>query len=175
MSILQPQSWAGQNLPGGFVQDEFGFIFAVGPNMLVEQALVKLLRDNAEVAGIIGTKIYPAHLPQTLSYPAITYGLVNRNSAPVMDSATTTPPTSLYAFVSHAKGPLMNAYETAKLLDEAIRLCLQGYAGTVTIAAESVTIQGIFFVRSADDRYEDSVQVQRVGSAFEVRHSQPVP
>lgn len=145
--------------------------------MLVEQALKQILSDDAGVVTLVGGKVFPGILSQSVTYPAVSYRQVHRKTEPVMDSATTTPPNSHFWFVSAAKGSGTEAYQKAKLIDEAIRLALQGYQGTVTLATSppvSLYIQGIFFLDSADE-YIDSTQTHEVGSLYAIRHEQQQP
>ncbi len=46
--------------------------------MVIEQAVVKHLEDDAGVAGIVDDRIYPNVIPQDVDLPAIAYQVISR-------------------------------------------------------------------------------------------------
>ncbi len=146
--------------------------------MLVEQALKQILLNNAGVAAIVSGRVFPSILPQSVVYPAIVYRLTKRSSEPVMAPRGTGPPVSRFWLISAAKGSGAGSYQAAKLLDEAVRLALQGYNGTVILTDSSpqvsVQIQGAFF-DGAEDFYDDATQTHQAGSLFMIWHNQTQP
>ncbi len=146
--------------------------------MLVEQALRQILLNDAGVSAIVSGRIFPGTLAQSVTYPAIVYRLTRRASDPVMTPRGTSLPMSRYWLISTSKGSGSGSYQAAKLLDEAVRLALQGYNGTVTLTSSSpqvsVQIQGIFFDGS-EDFYDDASETHQAGSLFLIWHNQQQP
>jgi hypothetical protein len=148
--------------------------------VLVEQALQKLLRTDAGVSAL-GARIYPNQLPQTpISYPAAAVRLVSREhmGRRLERRGASGLARSRYRIFSTAEGT--GGYAQAKRLDEAIRLCLDGFAGTVTDETvspqETVEIQGIEVLTSLDF-YDDKTATHQVATDFDVwaDEQQPTP
>lgn len=101
-----------------------------------DAAARKVLADDASVAGIVGTRIYSMDsVPATREIPFITYGIIYEEhehdlggpSGGCMYDIDIT----LYC-TSHSQ---------AVTLKEYCRLALDGYTGTLTIGADSTTIE----------------------------------
>lgn len=147
--------------------------------MFIGEALFELLRTNAGVSAIIGNRIYPAILPQDCIYPAISFRKSLLQKDPVLDVRSSGLVKKRYLIFSTAQlvDSPMRAYAQAEQLDEAVRLCLEGFRGIVmnTISPPgSIEIQGIFHVLS-QDLYDDSTQTYQTISGYEVWASEIQP
>lgn len=169
--------------PGGVV--EFGdgevrilpFAFSQttsGGNVFdIDQALKQIFLQNALVVSIVAGRVYPGYLPQSAVYPALVYQIEGRDKDFVVEPGIGTVVKSEVHF--YALSDSANAYAETKRLSEAVRLCLEGYSGTVTKTGsdpeETVEIQGIFFVTHQD--HDDPVlKVRQANSIFYVWHNQ---
>lgn len=128
--------------------------------MVVEEALKILILENAGVSALIGTRLYPGSLPQTATYPALSYRLERRRGIQRLDPRGTGDilTLSVVRFFSSAKGN--NAYSTAKAIDAALFQCLYGFNGTVTNTAlspqQSLYIDGIHDIDSRDFEFDSA-------------------
>jgi hypothetical protein len=105
----------------------------------IERAIVSVLTNDATVAALVGTRIYPLIMPQAASRPAITYQQIGgyrwqtvASAAGVVDSR----------FQLNCWG---DDYADADSLADAVRQALDGYSGiaaTVTIVAVQIEDEG---------------------------------
>jgi hypothetical protein len=146
--------------------------------LLVEAALYKILNTNSGVNAIVAGEIYPGVLDQTAGYPAIAYRVVSRERYDVLGQRGDGIAKTRFRIFSAMQGNDSNSYRTVKNLDEAIRLALQGYAGTVqdlTVSPiESIVIQ---YARpeSTLDFYDDETQTWQVATDYEFWSDDPIP
>lgn len=137
--------------------------------LLVEEALAILLRANAALVTLVGNRIYPGALSQTVAYPAIAYRLVDREHVTNLTGRTSSGlARSRFWFISTGKG--LNGYADSKRVNEALRLCLFGYHGVVSNTSSpvvSLDIHNIVAVRT-EDLYDDATQTYQVGCAYDV-------
>jgi hypothetical protein len=144
--------------------------------VLVEEALSLVLRANAELVALVAGRIYPNVLPQVVTYPAISYRLVSRRHIDQLSNRGSTGlASSRFRFFSTSD----TGYAQVKRVAEALRLCLQGYRGTVSDGgspAITLYIQNIEPML-AFDFYDDPTQTHQVISDFEVwaQEQQPTP
>ena len=136
--------------------------------MDIEQAVVKLLTQDAGVAAIVGTRIFPGGIiPQGVTYPAMAYGMVN--FTPILELTAVNPALSKRIRIwSATEG--METYGDAKQLDAAVQACLSGYKGLVSNGqspASSLDIQGILPI-SSYDLFERETETHMVISDFAV-------
>jgi Protein of unknown function (DUF3168) len=54
--------------------------------MPIESGVYKLLTDDAAVAGLVGTRVYPEELPEGCKWPAILFEFVETLRNPTMDT-----------------------------------------------------------------------------------------
>ena len=144
--------------------------------LLVEEAISSVLRGNAPLVALVAARIYPGVLPQTVTYPAIAYRLVDRESITHLAGRSATGlARSGFRFFSTAKG--MNAYSDAKRLDEALRLCLAGFHGTVSNGASPANTLDIQIILPGrkDEFYDDPTQTWQVRADYDVWASEQVP
>lgn len=144
--------------------------------LLVEEALSIVLRGNAGLVALVSTRITPGVLTQTSLYPALVYRLVDREHFTHLEGRTATGlARSTFRFFSTGKGA--NAYSDAKRVNEALRLCLFGFRGTVSNTASPVVtldIQNIEPGRT-DEFYDDPTQTWQVRSDYDVWASEAIP
>lgn len=93
--------------------------------MSVETAIRARLVADATVSGLIGTRAYALVLPQETAYPAITYNRVSGVRVHDLDgpAGRGTPRISVNSWAE--------TYLEAKALAAAVRVCLDGFRGTV--------------------------------------------
>lgn len=144
--------------------------------LLIEEALQITLRGNAGLTALVGTRIVQGVLLQTTTFPAIAYRLVDRESFTHLGGRTSTGlARSTFRFFSTGKGA--SAYSDAKRVNEALRLCLFGFRGTVSNTASPVVtldIQNIEPGRT-DEFYDDPTQTWQVRSDYDVWASEQIP
>jgi len=147
--------------------------------MLVAQAIFKILSTNAALIAIVDDRIYPGKLPQDVgghyAYPAIVFRRIERSSLPILNNGepgesrgSSGLQQNRWRFFSIGLEP---TYSKQSILDDAIRLCLEGFQGTVTdetvSPVESIEIQGIFPLTSVDFN-DDKTATFQVISDYDV-------
>ncbi len=127
--------WPGYLAPGGFLA-----LGGSGSDM--EKGLVSHLENDAGVAAIVGSRIYPEPAPQNASYPLIVYTRITGTHEHDLQGA---------AGLCEARYQLRcwaESRSAVKALAEAVRLALQGFSGSMG----DVDVRGIF-LESDDDEY----------------------
>jgi hypothetical protein len=104
-----------------------------GRAMSIEAAIVSIVKASGYLDGLIGGRIYPNIVPQAATLPAVAYQRISGARY-----HTHTGPASL-ARPRFQFAILAETYAAARAVAEAIRLTLNGYAGTVS----GTTIQSI--------------------------------
>lgn len=108
-----------------------------------EAAVYKLMTDDATVAALVGTRIYPAIAPQSTVTPYIVYQRIATQHLHTMDGiaglAETTIQIDCYA----------STYGAVKALADAVRLALDGYTGTPV--GDGTVIGGILLDNTNDN------------------------
>ena len=119
--------------------------------MTIEAAITKHLTENAGVASVAAGRVYPKHLPQNPTYPAIVYHRISgpREHSHDGSSGLAHPrfQFDLYA-ASHV---------ACKDLAEKLRLALDAFKGTMG-GAGGVDVNGVF-LEDDDDGYDDDFKV----------------
>ena len=138
--------------------------------MLVHEALRLVLLADADVIAIT-TRIYPSVLPQDCEFPALVYDRQGKETIERMDSRGHA---GLAAFIIRfwsISSLDEGGADTVYALDEAVRLCLQGYSGSVadpdSSPEESVYINGIFY-RETRQGYDDKTRTYQCITDYEV-------
>ena len=109
-------------------------------------AVRKILADNAAIAAIVATRIYPLfNIPQNAKKPYITY---NQNSADHVHHLGGPSGGAKYQIDVHA---FADSDTAMRSLGVAIRKALDGYLGTVTVGGDSVIIEQSFLKAEMDD------------------------
>lgn len=142
--------------------------------MFVHEALRLRLIADAAVSAIFSERIYPAKAPQSAPKPTAFYKVMNDEAVIRLES----PGHSGLALTTIRISSSAATYDEAKEGDEAIRLCLHGFAGTITDTDaspdETLEINGIFRT-STDEFYHDPTQTHHVLSDFDVWAYQQQP
>tara|TARA_R110002096_G_scaffold187982_3_gene367721 strand:+ start:1565 stop:1987 length:423 start_codon:yes stop_codon:yes gene_type:complete len=113
-------------------------------SVFIEQALRQILIDNAAVAAVVSTRVFPHDVPQGESMPAIVYTL--DDSRPIAHLTGRGGVVADFDLLCLAEG-----YGTAKDLAEKTRAALAHYSGEVTPAgADQITISKVLH-QSTDD------------------------
>ena len=136
----------------------------------MQLGIVKLLRDDATVAGLVGARIYPSVKPQSGAFPCVVYSRVDG----IRDY--------------HHKGPsgLVNSrlqidiyatsYPLTKQVHGAIVAVLNGYSGTVAGSGWSYRFDGIFLTGRDDEEVIDGVggadRLYRTSLDLNIQHTE---
>ncbi len=151
--------------------------------MYVEEALFKLLRDNAAVSAIVMTRIYPIVLDRNVIYPAIVYrelhGSADEHEETLDGSAGLRHSRfGIYSTQSLDEEALDESpYLTVLRLAETIRLALQGFTGTVysdDSPPEAIFI-GNISAGAHEDRYDDPTQTFQRLQIYEIWSEEQIP
>lgn len=140
-------------------------------------ALRLLLIADAGVSALVSTRIYPGILEQTVTLPAIAYRRVNEEPEIRLESRGSAGlQLSRWRFFATANGN--GAYVAATAIDEAVRLAIHGYSGTVddglSPSVDSLEIHGIF-KENAFDIYDDTTKTHQVVADYAVWSVQEQP
>lgn len=90
----------------------------------VEKAIYSLLTNDANVSGLVSTRVFPIRIPQGASMPAITYEQETGPREHTLDGPVGMVPASF------AINCWSTTYAQARMLADYTRICLDGYAGT---------------------------------------------
>lgn len=137
--------------------------------MFIHEAIrLKLLADAGVSA--ITTRIYPGVLSQSVTYPAIAYRITGKDPVLKLEergrNGLARFSIRFFSTTDRAHG----GYDTAKNLDDAIRLCLEGFRGSISnddSPIETVEIDGIFHSNTFDG-YEDRTETFQVLTEYDV-------
>lgn len=128
---------------------------------VMETDLVTKILANSAVAAIIGTRLYPDHIPQNVVYPCANIVTVGGTEEPTLASGTSGLADDRIQINAWATSKL-----TARNLADAIREAILGYQGTTgSTVFGCIKLEGRF--RSF---YEDTVQMWQVQQDFMVTH-----
>ncbi len=89
----------------------------------LESALVAAIEGEATITALIGSRLFPVHVPESATLPALTYQVSGREPDHVLDGA---------AGLAHATWrftALSRSYSDVIALAELLRLLFQGFAG----------------------------------------------
>jgi len=157
--------------------------------MLVEEGLVQILLADPVVTAFVGDRIYPGVLPQKeaagLSYPAIVFyippGATRKRTERLEARGFSGQTVSRYRFFCLAKGKFdgRGDYDTAKYLELALFLCLQGFNGTVSDGASPESTVDIDILQADPPYYaelwEDDTETRQIACDYDVSHSEAMP
>lgn len=127
----------------------------------IEEALSSRLTGDVAVSALIATRLYPARLPQDVTYPAVVYTRIDTEPTSAFGTAATLM-NSRVQFDCWAK-----TYSEVKAVANAIRASLDALDTTIL----SVRIYGIVY-SSELDIFEDETQLYRIQSDFQVMYTQ---
>lgn len=135
----------------------------------IEEAIRERLIDSGEVFDLIGTRVYPGILSNTLTFPpgAIAFRVVSRETDELLaPPGSTGLDTTRFRFFCTARGS--GAYGQAKALDKALRQRLEGLRTTIG----GVFINRCHFV-SGLDFYDEVTQTHQFAADYEVVAREP--
>jgi len=112
--------------------------------MVIEEAVVYHCKNDAAVAAIIGSRVYPNVIPQDASLPAIAYQIISRPGAMAHDG----PPG--YAWPRIQFTAQADDYDQVVDLINKIRQAFDGFSGLMG-GVGGVTIEGAFVQDVRDD------------------------
>ena len=118
--------------------------------MNLSGAVRKLIADDASAFALIGSRVYPLHLPDNPTYPAVVVKKINVN--PATNKTTTSPVDN----VSMQIDVLSGEYGDTNTAAETIRSALDGFRGDVVFLGDTIPVDGIRY----DGGAEDFVDVQ---------------
>lgn len=124
----------------------------------IEEALKKVLTDNAGVAAILAGRVYPVILPQNVTYPALAYQKVTGAPDMALDGESGL---TRNRFQIDAYG---ETYAAVRGLSKAVRTALNGKKFTV----DAVRIGSVVMI-SERDFYEE--KTYRVSMDFSIWHN----
>jgi hypothetical protein len=110
--------------------------------ILLEQGIVAHLLANVALAALVGTRIHPVALIQEETLAAIEYQTVSNAPEYVMggEAGLARARMSFTCWGDARTDMGGGGYQSCKAVDEALRLALSGYRGTVTTALGTVQI-----------------------------------
>jgi len=122
---------------------------------VIEDALVALLRADATVSGLVGSRIYPIVAPAEATLPALVYQRISGPRVMTHDgpSGLAHPRFQFRAVARH--------YSEAKGLVNALRSALDGYHGTTSgVTIDEIAIDNeIDAFYPSDDEAADSYEI----------------
>jgi uncharacterized protein DUF3168 len=134
---------------------------------MIEAAVFSLLTGRAELAALVGDRVYPEVAPPNCGVPFITYQRLNgdrtRSLSGPSGLAESTIQIDAYALT----------YATAHLVGDLIRKTLDGYRGVVPGVPGDTRI-GSAVLKDDRDLYDDSVQpaLYRLSADFAFMHTE---
>lgn len=131
--------------------------------MTIREAIFKHLSTHGDLAPLVGTRIYPMHLPQKPTYPAIVIALVESNRE--HDQAGFAGLTTDRFEITAAANTPADAARVAAM----VRLVFDGYQGTMG-GEGGVEVDAVFH-DGARELYDDELQVYGVSQDFRVMHA----
>jgi hypothetical protein len=103
---------------------------------VIEKSLYYILANDATIAGLVSTKIYPNHIPQSATAPMIVYVQITGDRDHVLGSATG------YVKATFQLNLWDDDYSGARTLANAVRNLLDDYSGIVgTVVIHRILIE----------------------------------
>ena len=112
--------------------------------MQIEQALYKRLSTYTDLTDLIGTKIYPALIPQGAVYPCMTYQRITTNFNHHLDGTNALEYTTIQFNIYHT-----TIANLCAVYDKVVS-ALQNYTATVTVNTESIMIHSCQIINVFD-------------------------
>lgn len=91
---------------------------------MIEEGLVAYLLADANLSALVGNRIHPIELPQTINTPAITYQRISNPRTMTHDQDSTGLSEPRFQFNAYAE-----TYSVARAVIVALRECLLGFKG----------------------------------------------
>jgi len=92
----------------------------------IEKAITSILKNSADVAALVGTRVYAFRLPQNATLPAITYHRVSTYRLITHDQTSTGLSNPRFQFNLYA-----NSIDVCKQMSAAVRKAFLGYQAEV--------------------------------------------
>lgn len=129
-----------------------------------EEALLAILQADANLTAVIGTRSYALRLPESATFPCITFEKVVAERVESMEGS------SGLCFSRFQINCFAKTYGVAKNVHELARLALQGYKATIA----GVIVHGVNWTQEIDF-YEEDAEVYRVTGECIVHHNEDKP
>lgn len=119
--------------------------------MSVERVTYTLLKNDAAVTAIVGTRIYPVMLPQQQPTPAIVYEIISSPRMGVIDARDATHLTRTRVQIN-----LLSAdYYTLRTLRDAVMAAMQFERGSIG----GVTVHSVLPAGEGPDSYDQPLRL----------------
>ena len=119
---------------------------------MISKAIYYILSNDATVAGLLGTKIYPEKTPETTTEPFCIYSYYE-NPTNTKDGVSVLDVVDI--FISH----FASSFETGENIQAAIRNALDRYTGTV----QGNDIDEIWFI-DKDNQFDEDAELYQFDS-----------
>jgi hypothetical protein len=149
--------------------------------LTLEEAIVILLNQSAELAAQVGGRIYGGWFPQDVRYPAVAYKSPppgwpgNRNVRRTIAGGCSLVEERIHLFTK-AQG--QGEYGTASLIDRIVTSLLDEFVGVVADSSSppnTLRIHGIFATEDSHlSRYTDVDQIHHFFTEFLVKYEDPM-
>lgn len=126
--------------------------------MNIGNVIYNILSNNAALAALVGTKIYPSETPQAIAMPVVLYSIEN------IEPLTSKDGVSKLDVYSIDISCFSNKYDEMIDIYQAIRTALDRYKGTNS----TIKIDQINFKNFNRD-FIESAQVHQGSSTYEIR------
>lgn len=127
----------------------------------LEEVLASRLTTFAALTALVGPRIYPVVLPQTPTYPCVTYQRISTTRESAM---------GVEVGIAHARvqcSAWAQTYTAAKGVKEQLRAALERWRGTVL----GVVVQDSFFLNELD-LYEADVRIWHLPVDFMIHYAE---
>lgn len=131
---------------------------------LPEEHLFSRLTGFAGLTSLVSSRVYSIKLPSNCTFPAVTYFRVSSNPVESMTGS------SALSFARFQLDSWAKTYTEAKNLAEQVRLCLQGYKGTIA----GITFFGVNFIGDRD-LFDDEAEIYRVSADYWIHYNETLP
>jgi len=126
----------------------------------IRPALRAFLLADPQIAAMVGgQRIFPLRLPQGIREPSIVYARITGLGDHHMQGASglTRPRFQIDAWAKSA--------DDATRLADLVKARIDGYRGPMTVASETVAVQGVFFDTEREN-YDGTAELYRVGRDY---------
>lgn len=128
----------------------------------MEVGLRDKLSNDSGVAAVVGARIFPTVIAQGSTFPALSYYVISQRRMHIMDG-----PATLVASRVQITG-MAEKYAQIKSLEDALRLCLNAYRGTLS---DATVVTGSHLI-DARFTWEPEPKLHRLDADFEIWHSE---
>ncbi len=135
--------------------------------MTIEEAITAHIKANAGLTALIAGRVYPTHMPQNPTLPAMVYNRISGERVQNMQGSSGLA-SPRFQFDCFAR-----TYAEAKGVGEALRLAIEGFSGTMG-GVSGVDVNSCL-LQSDQDGYEDDLQLFWVTADYIVWHVEPKP